>query len=224
MSRQLLPDLAEALDPEDLDLLHDALYARNGDEGPLLDGLHGLVTAVLVGPQPVPTGEWLPLVLNPDQPFSSHLEAERLTSLCLRLHHGVERGLTQLVYEPILAEFDDEVSGERVIEAEGWCAGFAAGLELREALWQPRLREDPALMEIMAPIMALAFSEGLFEEFSDPSWPPLTETERDTCIQMIPSCVIDIQHYWRDHPPLLEPLAESGRRGPARKRGGRWLH
>lgn len=228
MSRRLLPELAESLDNEELDELHEALYARNGEEGPLLDGLHGMITALLVGPQPVPSEEWLPLVLNPDEPFGSHLEAERLTSLCLRLYHAVERGLEQLIYEPILAEYDDsEEGGEEddvVVEARGWCAGFSMGVDLRARLWEPRLRFDPRLMEIMAPVMALAFSEGLFEDFSDPRWPPLSDSEREACLQMIPSCVIDIQHYWRDHPPQLDAVPATQARRVPRKRGGRWVH
>jgi uncharacterized protein len=250
MSRRLLPELAESLDAEELDELHDALYARNGEDGPLLDGLSGLVTALLVGPRPATSEEWLPLVLNPEEPFSSHLEAEHLTSLCLRLYHAVERGLEQLVYEPILSEYedgdDDEADpehpagaapeagaagpdpaaggGDTVVDARGWCAGFSMGVDLRASLWEPRLRHDPRLMEIMAPIMALAFAEGLFEEYSDPRWPPLSEAEREACLQMIPSCVIDIQHYWRDHPPQLEPIAGERNRRVPRKRGGRWVH
>lgn len=226
MRMRLLPELAEALDNEELDELHNALHARNGDDGPLLDGLHGLITALLVGPQPVPSDEWLPLVLTPEQPFASHLEAEQLTSLCLRLYHSVERGLEQLVYEPILAEYDDEDGDEDavVVEAHGWCAGFSMGVDLRARLWEPRLRYDPRLMEIMAPVMALAFSEGLFEEFSDPRWPPLSDSEREACLQMIPSCVIDIQHYWRDNPPQLEPIPTGRARRAPRKRGGRWVH
>lgn len=230
MSRRLLPELAESLDSTELDELHDALYARNGEDGPLLDGLHGLITAILVGPQPVPSDLWLPLVLNPEEPFGSHLEAEHLTSLCLRLYHGTERGLEQLIYEPILAEYEsddeDDEDDEVVVEARGWCAGFSMGVDLHARLWEPRLRFDPRLMEIMAPVMALAFAEGLFEEFSDPRWPPLSDTEREACLQMIPSCVIDIQHYWRDHPPQLDPL-KPGERLPTRiprKRGGRWVH
>jgi uncharacterized protein len=252
MSRRLLPELAESLDGEELDELHDALYARNGEDGPLLDGLSGLVTALLVGPRPAGSEEWLPLVLNPEEPFSSHLEAEHLTSLCLRLYHAVERGLEQLVYEPILSEYEDDDDdedvgdstptggaparpgeaapdvapggGDTVVDARGWCAGFSMGVDLRASLWEPRLRHDPRLMEIMAPIMALAFAEGLFEEYSDPRWPPLSEAEREACLQMIPSCVIDIQHYWRDHPPQLEPIAGERNRRVPRKRGGRWVH
>jgi uncharacterized protein len=234
MTRRLLPDLAESLDNEELDELHDALYARNGEDGPLLDGLHGLITALLVGPQPVSSEEWLPLVLNPEEPFSSHLEAEQLTSLCLRLFHAVERGLDQLIYEPILAEYEDDESDDGedtgdgevdiIIEARGWCAGFSMGVDLHARLWEPRLRFDPRLMEIMAPVMALAFSEGLFEEFSDPRWPPLSDSEREACLQMIPSSVIDIQHYWRDNPPQIEPIATDRPRRAPRKRGGRWVH
>lgn len=226
MSRRLLPELAESLDPDELDELHDALFARNGEDGPLLDGLHGLVTAILVGPERVPAEEWLPLVLNPEEPFGSHLEADHLTRLCLRLYHAVERGLEQLMYEPILAEYgegEDDDDGDVEVDARGWCAGFALGIDLRARLWEPRLRFDPRLTDLMAPVMALAFAEGLFEEFSDPRWPPLSEAEREACLQMIPSCVMDLQHYWREHPIEHGLVATQPARQP-RKRGGRWVH
>lgn len=257
MTRSFLPELADSLDQEELDELHDALYARNGDSGPLLDGLHGLISALLVGPGQLDPDEWLPLVLNPATPWSSHLEADHLRNQCLRLYATTERGLEQLAYEPILAEYDeddgdgdneqgpditathpdmpaadvagsddhDDSGSQTVIDVSGWCSGFAVGMEMFAHLWEPRMRSDPQLGEIMAPIMALAFSEGLFESFSDPQWPPLTEAERDTCVQMIASCVIDLQHYWRDHPPEDdESGADDGERVPPRKRGGRWLH
>lgn len=242
MTRSFLPELADSLDQEELDELHDALYARNGDSGPLLDGLHGLISALLVGPGQLDPDEWLPLVLNAGTPWSSHLEADHLRNQCLRLYATTERGLEQLAYEPILAEYDededdaeddaaagdagsDDSGKQTVIDVSGWCSGFAVGMEMFAHLWEPRMRRDPQLGEIMAPIMALAFSEGLFESFSDPQWPPLTDAERDTCVQMIASCVIDLQHYWRDHPPGDDEdgAADSGRSRP-RKRGGRWLH
>ena len=38
------------------------------------------------------------------------------------------------------------------------------GVDLRASLWEPRLRHDPRLMEIMEPIMALAtFEPNLYE-------------------------------------------------------------
>lgn len=243
---RFLPELADSLDQEELDELHDALHARNGDSGPLLDGLHGLITALLVGPGQLDPEEWLPLVLNPAAPWSSHLEADHLRSQCLRLYAATERGLQQLAYEPILAEYE-ESDGEpaaggpdrepadttatdggdedhTIIDVSGWCSGFAVGMEMFAHLWEPRLRSDPRLGELMAPIMALAFSEGLFENFSDPQWPPLSESERDACVQMIASCVIDLQHYWRDYPPGDDEGEPGADRPRPRKRGGRWLH
>lgn len=225
-NRPLLPQLGESLDNEELDELHTALLLRNGDDGLLLDGLHGLVTALIVGPQAVTANDWLPLVLDPDQGFDSHLQAEQLTSLCLRLYHSVEQGLEHLVYEPILSEYDDADNGEPdiVVDAHGWCAGFSMGVDLRAHLWEPRLRFDPRLMEIMTPIMALAFAEGLFEDYSDPRWPALSDNERESCLQMIPSAVIDLYHYWREHPPQLDPVVPVRAKPTPRKRGGRWVH
>lgn len=223
--RPLLPQLGETLDNEELDELHALLLERNGEDGLLLDGLHGLVTALIVGPQPVSPDDWLPLVLDPERAFDSHLQAEHLASLCLRLYTSVEKGLEHMIYEPILSEYE-EGNGEPalVVDAHGWCAGFSRGVDLRAHLWEPRLRFDPRLMEIMTPIMALAFSEGLFEDYTDPRWPPLSEGERESCLQMIPSAVIDLYHYWRENPPQLDQAVPVAPKRPPRKRGGRWVH
>lgn len=224
MSRYFLEALAESLDSEELDELHDALLDRNGDNGPLLDSLHGLITAVLVGPLPVEPTVWVPLILSFDEPPIDPHRADYLRSLCLRLYLATERGLEQLTYEPILSEYEDEEDKEIVVDTQGWCAGFAMGVDLHAVFWEERLRNDPQLMEIMAPILALAFSDGLFEDFTDPHWPPLSENEREACIQMIPSCIIDLQHYWREHPPQQEMITAAALRGAPRKRGGRWVH
>ena len=74
----------------------------------------------------------------------------------------------------------------------------------------------------MAPIMALAFSEGCSRSLRS-KWPPWRE-RRDACVQMIASCVIDLQHYWRDYPPGDDEGEPGADRPRPRKRGGRWLH
>src|SRR5690606_20189516 len=102
--RPLLPQLGETLDNEELDELHALLLARNGEDGLLLDGLHGLVTAFSVGAQTVSPDDWLPLVLETKRAFDSHPQAEHLASLCLRLYTSVEKGLEHMTYEPILTE------------------------------------------------------------------------------------------------------------------------
>jgi hypothetical protein len=45
------PDLDQPLDDDELDALHELLVSRAEDDSLVLDGVHGLVTAVAIGPR-----------------------------------------------------------------------------------------------------------------------------------------------------------------------------
>ena len=136
------PDLDEPLDDEELDLLHEQLMARADDESLVLDGVHGLITAIAIGPEAVPPSEWMPLVLDPGKPFASTEDAERLVTLLLRLSNMVVHDLERLAFEPILSQVETE-SGDVAYSARGWCEGFGMGMDLRATTWDEALRGDP---------------------------------------------------------------------------------
>ena len=212
------------LDDADLEVLDRFLRAHAGEDDLLLDGVHGLLTAIGIGPQPASPDEWLPEVLH--EPFADEDEGRRILALLARLNESVELELEADSYEPILGEVELE-DGDVALSAHGWCEGFSRGVDLRARVWESRLGADSQLTELLGPIMALAVEEGVFS--TDADFAPLSEQEYDDCLSQLPGAVSAVARYWRDSPPSNEELAASTQpsgdnAGPRRRRGGRWVH
>ncbi|HEX8776945.1 MAG TPA: UPF0149 family protein, partial [Rhodanobacter sp.] len=71
-------DWPSSLTDDELDELDRYLRAhvREGDDRLLLDGVHGLLSALAVGPLQVLPDEWLPEVLH--EPFADEREGNRV--------------------------------------------------------------------------------------------------------------------------------------------------
>jgi uncharacterized protein len=209
---------------EDLEELDQFLRGRSGDEDLLLDGVHGFLTALAIGPVPAKPDEWLPEVLH--EPFVNNDEGERVLTLLARLNDAIAPEIATGTYEPILGELEmDEGEGEAAFTARGWCEGFSRGIDLRAPVWESRLGHDSELMELLGPIIALAIDDGVFE--SDAEFAPLSEDEYDECVAQIPNAVGAIAEYWRENPPTSEEQARHASAEPQRRprrRGGRWVH
>jgi uncharacterized protein len=223
-SRQGEADWPLGIDDADLEQLDRFLRAHAGEDDLLLDGVHGLLTAIAIGPQAALPDEWLPEVLH--EPFADEPEARRILELLARLNESVELELEAENYEPILGEIELD-DGGTALSAHGWCEGFSRGVDLRARVWETRLGADSQLTELLGPIMALAVEEGVFA--TDADFAPLSEVEYDECLGQLPSAVSAVAHYWRESPPTDEELAAvaagaSEGDGPRRRRGGRWVH
>ena len=66
------------LDAGELDELHEFLGRRAEAGGLMLDAVHGLLTAVVIGPDPISASEWLGHVIDQEQGFESEDEANRI--------------------------------------------------------------------------------------------------------------------------------------------------
>ncbi|MFT3790479.1 MAG: YecA family protein [Rudaea sp.] len=217
-------DWPAELDDSELEELDQYLRAHAGEDQLLLDGVHGLLTAVGIGPEKVAPDEWLPEVLH--EPFLDEDEGRRVLELLARLSESVESEVEADNYEPILGEIELD-DGDTALSALGWCEGFSRGVDLRARLWESRLGVDSHLTELLGPIMALAVEEGVFA--TDADFAPLSEQEYDDCLAQLPHAVGAVAHYWIDAPLTPEELAGSPRHAreenePRRRRGGHWLH
>ena len=217
-------DWPVGIDDAELEALDRFLRAHAGEDDLLLDGVHGLLTAIAIGPQAALPDEWLPEVLH--EPFADEDEAKQILELLARLNESVELELEADSYEPILGEIELD-DGGTALSAHGWCEGFSRGVDLRARVWETRLGADSQLTELLGPIMALAVEEGVFA--TDADFAPLSEVEYDECLGQLPSAVSAVAHYWRESPPTDEELAAvaagaSEGDGPRRRRGGRWVH
>jgi len=217
-------DWPATLDDAELEELDLFLRSHAGEDALLLDGVHGLLTAVAIGPERVTPEEWLPEVLH--DPFENAEQGKHILELLARLNESVTLELESDAYEPILGEVELD-DGDTALSALGWCEGFSRGVDLRAHLWETRLGADSQLTELLGPIMALAVEEGVFA--TDADFAPLSEQEYDDCLAQLPAAVGAVAHYWIDAPLAPEELAGSPHRAtaenePRRKRLGRWLH
>lgn len=222
-------DWPSSLSDDELDELDRYLrtHVQEGDDRLLLDGVHGLLSALAVGPLQVLPEEWLPEVLH--EPFADEREGNRVLELLAKLNDSISAELDVDAYEPILGEVDTETGPQ--LSAGGWCEGFSRGIDLRAALWESRLAEDPPLMELLGPVMALAVDEGVLS--ADAEFEKLSDEEYDECLAQLPAVLDAVGQYWHAKPATeaeLEAMVQrhaapaTGGEEPPRHRGGHWVH
>jgi yecA family protein len=76
-----------SLDDNELAELDRYLRAHSGEGDLLLDGVHGLLSALAVGPLLVLPDEWLPEVLH--EPFADEDEGNRVLALLAKLNDSI---------------------------------------------------------------------------------------------------------------------------------------
>ena len=222
------PAHREIIDDAELEVLDRYLrgHARDSDETLLLDGVHGMLTALAIGPDPALPEEWLPEILH--APFEDPEQGAAVLGLLAKLNDSIPAELESEVYEPVLGEVAPEPAVNSDLSAAGWCEGFSRGIDLRASIWEARLAEDGELLEILSPIMALAVDEGVLA--ADMPIAKLDDDEYEACLAQIPDAVEAVAHYWRVRPPTERERTAGGgasssafANAPAR-RGGRWVH
>jgi len=215
-----------SLGDDELEELDQYLRGHVGEGDLLLDGVHGLLSALAVGPMQVLPEEWLPEVLH--EPFTDETEGNRVLALLAKLNDSISAELDVDAYEPILGEVDTEAGP--VLSAAGWCEGFSRGIDLRAGLWEKRLADDPQLMETLGPVMALAVDEGILN--ADAEFEKLSDEEYDECLAQVPGVLHAVNQYWNEHPvteaeveAAVRPVEEKEpQNAPPRQRSGHWVH
>ena len=215
-----------SLNDIELDELDRYLRAHPGEEALLLDGVHGLLSALAVGPLVVLPDEWLPEILH--EPFADAKEGNRVLALLAKLNDSISAELDVEAYEPILGEIELETGP--TLSAAGWCEGFSRGIDLRASLWEGRLSEDPHLMELLGPVMALAVDEGILR--AETEFEKLGEDEYDDCLAQVPAVLAAVNRYWEAKPVtsaeveamVLQLPGDAAEASPPRQRSGHWVH
>lgn len=214
-----------SLDDKELEELDIYLRRHGGDGDLMLDGVHGLLSAIAIGPLEIKPEEWLHEVLH--DAFENEDEGNNVLALLAKLNDSINAELDVEAYEPILGEIDTEDGP--LLSAAGWCEGFSRGIDMRATMWESRLAEDPNLMQLLGPIMALAVDEGVLQ--ADAEFDKLTDDEYDECLGQLPEVLNAVGEYWRLNTPTEEemqamskPRSESEDGTPPRQRSGHWVH
>jgi uncharacterized protein len=157
-------------DPEALEKdLQDFASSKEDFEGGM-SGLaygNGLMTAIIVGPEPVPQTEWLPLLVNSADAALDDEDARLLTGMLLIQYGSIIKSLRSRSkpYEPHFWK-----DGEGRLITSDWARGFLDGMRLREEAWE-KLRKDGA--QTFFALLAVLFQDGgidarLLEDGLDP--------------------------------------------------------
>lgn len=117
---------------DDLQRLDDFLLSKAvGFDAMLLSELDGYLAGLLVGPDMIMPGEWLPRVWGDEEPvFDDQQHAQHVLSLIMLHYNRILGDLSKGAYRPIYDhDRDDSVLWET------WIEGFWAAIHLRPASW-----------------------------------------------------------------------------------------
>ena len=204
----------QALSEDDLDRLQALLDALPAPLEPLdVSMLDGYLCGVLLQPEAVPLGAWLPPILDSEgRPTPARVDDE-LLALLRRRHKELNVAIAgRQWFDPWIFELDDDAEPSETVLP--WVAGFAHALDAHPALM--RLPEEP-LLEPLAAIYLhldpddLEDADALLEEIE--SLEPPADLEE--AVEGLVSAVLMLADVSR---PLKPQQTAGGRAGPGRSR------
>jgi uncharacterized protein len=145
-------DLTEA----EWDELDAILMAYGNEESLEISSLHGFLTAIVSGPEPVLPSKWLPAMWGSAAPvFDTAAEFERMLALIIRTMNSIVRALTQTTGAfGLMLLVKGRGKAERFY-AGAWAEGYLSGVALSEAAWQPFVESSPAVGDGLVTIAAM---------------------------------------------------------------------
>lgn len=123
-------------------------------------GLHGLVSAAVVGPINIKSDRIIEIIFGNETPSLKREDHDFLKNVILQLSQSIKEQLLDEdeIFLPYMEEHQVEENGHYDACLESWCTGFMEGFFDNEKAWFTK-GEDIAA-ELLLPIMALS---GLFE-------------------------------------------------------------
>jgi len=204
----------EALTEADLEHLQALLDALPAPLEPLdVSMLDGYLCGVLLQPEAVPLGQWLPPILDSEgRPTPARIDDE-LIGLLRRRHKELNVAISgRQWFDPWIFELDDvDDPSETMLP---WVAGFAHALDAHPALMS--LPEEPMLEPLAAIYLHLdpddlEDADALLEEIESLE-PP---ADLDEAVEGLVSAVLMLADVSR---PLKPKQTGAGRAGPGRSR------
>lgn len=146
------------LSDEELDRLDGLLMAIPEEAGGMLiSEFDGFCAGLIVSPEMILPGEWLPLVLGEGMGgFETLQELQAATDLVMRHYNGVAQALTPpgLDYAPLYDE--DTRNGD--ILWESWACGFERAMRLRRPAWKRMIESgDEDVTSAVSMMVELSF-------------------------------------------------------------------
>lgn len=121
---------------------------RSPDDSMTMDALHGYLSAIAIGPEPISPTEWLPQIWGEDElpNYKNSKEEQRILHLITRFMNEVLITLEVAPneYEPLFCEIRED--GKALLDGEAWAWGFWLGMQLRFDAWQELEQSEQAAL------------------------------------------------------------------------------
>jgi uncharacterized protein len=178
--------------------------------------IHGLMTAIAIGPELVMPSTWVPLIFSLDgsEPtFDSKEQFQTLYTLILSLYNGLITELEAEAYGPLFDMMGEEEDEE--YDPLGWCIGFMTGMDLMGDEWMTE-EDGEILSKYLAPIYFFLDEDNAHELFIKEGEMTQRELEEGV-MDLIPYSVMQLNVFWKNKRAAVSPKAGGGRIIPFRK-------
>jgi len=136
----------------------NTLLKQSGKKTLSQNEVHGLLTALVAGPETVTPSRWMPYIFRNSRSLKSAVKAVwfgRLIELLIESYEDILFSLRAGTFVPYLGESPEKA--DRQVAAKQWATGFLYGMHLHGAKWQES--KDENLATLIAPIFYLADPE-----------------------------------------------------------------
>jgi uncharacterized protein len=190
-----LPVTPQPLSDAEFDRLSSRLKRYGSKHVKNLEQLDGFLSALVCGPDEVPTSEYLPEIWEYDVVKGDALAAQPLLQECASLirrhrHFVLQTVESGNVFTPLLLGY-----GDGVYLANDWAVGFLFGMGLRKQEWAVLLNDQDHGGSLV-PIFALA-NEHSPDPAMRPYTKPVTPELREKLIVGIAAGVMKIYRYFK---------------------------
>ncbi len=187
----------QPLSNEEFDLLESFITSDSTPEDCLfsIEMVDGYMTALVVGPEVIPTERWLSSIWdqeNNERPvFSSVAEEKMIRNFLVRHFNTIAQQFEEDPDEffPLFEQYGYADEEEKRLAVENWALGFTVGMELAHASWKPFLEDEESAQFVM-PMFLLA---KITDDFDD-----LTEEDFDNMTLLVPGFITRIYDYWKE--------------------------
>jgi uncharacterized protein len=184
----------QPLSDSEFDRLSGSLNRFGSTQTKNLEQLDGFLSALVCGPEEIPTGEFLPKIWEYDLVSEDALAAQRMLQGCASLITRHRDFILQTLesgnaFTPLLLENEDGV-----YPANDWAIGFLHGMNLRRKKWAT-LFDDEEHGGSLVPIFALA-NEHNPDPAMRPYKEPVTVELREKLIVGMAAGVMRIYRYF----------------------------
>lgn len=162
-------------------------------------GIHGLLLALAICPEQVPSQQWLEVIFDGLPGYADDEQKQRIEGMLLREYAALTEELNQEEPPELPCDLvlDDE---EQLLQA--WAQAFMEGVFLREEQWFSQREEEVA--ELLLPIMLAS------ELFDDPELLQM-QKDRKLCQQLcqeIPELLTDLYLFFRVPEEKKKPVGK----------------